>query len=328
MNTEAAFLEAILADPSDDTTWLVLADWLEEQGQLDRAELVRLQTRLRRETRWRDRAKPEKRVQELLTAGVRPCVPTITNSIGMVFALIPPGVFWMGSIRQQPDIVGHDERPRRRIEITRPFFLGIHHVTQGQYEQITNGNQSYFRPERPGAYSVRHIDPRMLPVDSVSYLDSSSFCRTLALLDEEKKAQRIYRLPTEAEWEYACRACICHSAYHFGLRLTRKEARFNGMGGAHPLPVGSYRPNLFGIHDMHGNLWEWCADWYDVGYYQTGPLLDPPGPDSGDRRVLRGGGWSTPMSLCRSALRGHNTPGARHNYNGFRVAISCTPRTK
>ena len=88
------------------------------------------------------------------------------------------------------------------------------------------------------------------------------------------------------------------------------------------MPVGSYRPNLFGLYDLHGNVWEWCSDWYEQDWYERTPGQDPSGPADGERRVLRGGGWSTPSSLCRSALRGHNTVDARHNYNGFRVAVS------
>jgi uncharacterized protein (TIGR02996 family) len=319
MMTEAYFLQAILADPGADDCWLVLADWLEEQGQTDRAELVRLQVLLRKEKRWRPRVRPEKRVQELLAAGVKPLVPSIINSVGIELALIPPGVFWMGSTRNLA-VADDDEFPRHRVEITRPFLLGIYPVTQAQYEKVTGENPSYFSPLGPGRATVKHVDTRRLPVENVSYNDIQRFCRTLEMLEEGPG--RAYRLPTEAEWEYACRACICSSAYTFGLRLTRKEARFGGMGGAHPVPVGSYRPNLFGVYDMHGNIWEWCEDWYDPNYYAWAPGQDPTGPPTGERRVLRGGGWSTPVSLCRSALRGHNSVGARHNYNGFRVALS------
>ncbi|MFO0880345.1 MAG: SUMF1/EgtB/PvdO family nonheme iron enzyme [Gemmataceae bacterium] len=323
MTTEAFFLQAILSDPAANDSWLVLGDWLEEQGQLERAELVRLQVQLRLEKRWRPRARPEKRVQELLAAGVRPCIPSFVNSVGMELALVPPGQFWMGSTRQQTwaDV---DEFPRHRVEITQPFYLGVHAVTQQQFEQVTGMNPSFFRTEGEGRHLIKHINPDPLPVENVSYEDAIKFCRSLSELPEEAARGRIYRLPSEAEWEYACRACICSSAYSFGSRLTRKQARFGGMGGGHPVPVGSYRPNLFGLHDMHGNVWEWCADWYDTEYYSRSPVQAPPGPRVGHRRVLRGGGWSTNVELCRSGKRGHNSPTARHRYNGFRLALSVT----
>jgi uncharacterized protein (TIGR02996 family) len=324
VTTEATFLRAILAEPTDETTWLALADWLDEHDDPRRAELVRLQVLLRHEKRWRARSRPEKRAQELLAAGVRPCVPTWTNSAGIEFALVPPGAFWMGSTRQQL-WSDDDEHPRHRVALTRAFHLGVYQVTQEQYERVTGKNPSWFQPGGRGAAQVKHLDTRRLPVDSVSYEDIETFCRKLSALPEEKKAGRAYRLPTEAEWEYACRAGVCHHAYHFGPRLTRREARYGGMGGGHPVPVGSHRPNLFGLHDMHGNVWEWCEDWYAEAYYRSAISSDPIGPENGIRRVLRGGGWSTPVDLCRSALRGHNRLDARHNYNGFRLALSIAP---
>jgi uncharacterized protein (TIGR02996 family) len=319
---EQAFLRAILERPGANADWLVMADWLEENGHGPRAELVRLQVELRQETAVRARSAREKRVQRLLAEGVRPLVPTITNSIGVVMALVPPGVFFMGSPSRRPDKADDDDEfPRRLVRITRPFFLGVCELTQGQYESVMGTNPSYFAPGGGGAESVQKLDHRTLPVENVSYLEIIDFCRRLSEMPLEKAAGRKYRLPTEAEWEYACRGCVCHTAYSVGSRLRAKHARFDGRGD-HPVPVGSYAPNLFGMHDMHGNVWEWCNDWYDGAYYRYGPPDDPPGPSKGTRRVLRGGGWSTAASLCRSALRGHNTLDAKHNYNGFRLAMS------
>jgi formylglycine-generating enzyme required for sulfatase activity len=183
-------------------------------------------------------------------------------------------------------------------------------------------NPSYFGAEGVGKSLVGHLDLRKLPVESVSFDDVTEFCDRLSQRPAERKAGRIYRLPTEAEWEYACRAGMAQTAYHFGSRLRNEIARFNGNDGSHPLPVGSSAANLFGLYDMHGNVWEWCADWYLEDYYTRTPEQNPSGPPNGSRRVLRGGGWSTPASLCRSAIRGNNTEDARHNYNGFRVALS------
>ncbi len=318
---ESAFLGSILDNPAEDDTWLVLADWLEEQGQSERAELVRLQLLLRKPLPHRERARLGSVAQKLLASGIRPLVPTITNSLGMRMVLVAPGTFPMGSPSRR-GAADRDEFPRHNIRITHGFYLGAFQVTQEQYERIMAATPSYFGPNSLGMDLVRHLDTSKLPVESVSYDDIQLFLRRLSARAPERKARRIYRLPTEAEWEYACRAGIGHTGYHFGSHLHSRVARFGGQGGGHPLPVGSFRPNLFGLHDMHGNVWEWCGDWYDEDYYAHSPEEDPQGPDVATRRVLRGGGWSTPPGLCRSALRGHNTMDARHNYNGFRVAVS------
>ncbi|MGL4552365.1 MAG: SUMF1/EgtB/PvdO family nonheme iron enzyme [Gemmataceae bacterium] len=320
MTTEDDFLLAILADPAAEDTWLVLADWLEEDGQADRAELLRLQIQLRAEPRILPGQRPERRVRELLGAGVRPCVPEVENSVGMKFALVPAGNFWMGA-RPNLQASQRDEQPRRLVRLTRPFFLGVHQVTQAQFRAVTRRSPSYFGPSGPAAARVAHLDTSDWPVESVSYHDAVEFLQTLSKRRPEARAGRTYRLPTEAEWEYACRGGVCHSSYAFGPVLRHTDARFDREDD-YPMPVGSYRPNLFGLFDMHGNVWEWTADWYDPDYYQRGPAADPPGPKRGSRRVLRGGGWSTPPNLCRSSLRGHNTLDARHDYNGFRVAMS------
>jgi formylglycine-generating enzyme required for sulfatase activity len=276
---------------------------------------------LRKPLPHRERARLGARVQELLAAGVRPQVPAITNSLGMRLVLVPPGTFPMGSAcRRAP--ADRDEFPRYDVQITRGFYLGAVHVTQEQFERVMGTNPSYFGPEGLGADLVEHLDTGNLPVDSVSFEDIQLFLRLLSARAAERKVGRVYRLPTEAEWEYACRAGIGHTAYRFGSQLRSRVARFGGQGGGHPVPVGSYRPNLFGLYDMHGNVWEWCNDWYQEDYFAHSPDHNPPGPSHGTRRVLRGGGWSTPRALCRSALRGHNTVDARHNYNGFRVAVS------
>ncbi|MFM7149871.1 MAG: SUMF1/EgtB/PvdO family nonheme iron enzyme, partial [Gemmataceae bacterium] len=320
MTSESDILQALIADSAASDGWMALGDWLEENGQLERAELVRLQFTLRQEKRWRPRNQLEKRVQELLAAGFLPPIPKIVNSVNMELALIPPGGFWMGSTRQQP-CADHDEFPRHRVEVSRPYFLGIHQVTQEQYQAVMGQNPSHFSPDGDGKELVRHFDTRCWPVENVSYTLAREFCQRLSSRPEERQLGRTYRLPTEAEWEYACRACICTTAYHFSSKLRRTQARYGKMGGGHPVAVGSFRPNLFGLHDMHGNVWEWCQDWYDESYYEKTPLVDPTGPNAGQRRVLRGGGWSTPVDLCRSALRGHNLVSATHSYNGLRVVL-------
>jgi uncharacterized protein (TIGR02996 family) len=314
-------LAALVADPTAEDTWQVLGDCLEEEGLLAQAELTRLQIRLRQEREWAARQKPERRVRELLASGVMPCMPTLENSVGMRFVLIPPGYFWMGSPRTLSNEI--DQQPRRLVRLTRPFFLGIFPVTQQQYAAVRRRNPSAFSAKGVFAARVANLDTSHWPVESVSFKDIQRFLEALGRRPEEHEARREYRLPTEAEWEYACRAGICHTAYTFGRSLRPTDARFDRENDS-PMPVGSYRPNLFGLYDTHGNVWEWTADWYDAGYYSYAPSEDPPGPESGHRRVLRGGGWSTPSNLCRSALRGHNSIHARHDYNGFRVALTVT----
>src|SRR5262249_1942144 len=145
---------------------------------LDRAELVRLQVELRRETRLRVRAKREKRVQQLLAAGVRPAVATIDNSIGVRLALVPPGGFFMGSTSRGPS--DFDEMPRPLGRLTRPFYLGITEITQGQWREVMGDNPSYFGPQGPGAGRTRKLERRNLPVENVSYNDVIEFCKQLS----------------------------------------------------------------------------------------------------------------------------------------------------
>ncbi len=328
---EEALFQAIHEEPDDDTPWLVLADWLEEQGD-PRAELLRLQLLLRGEMDEPARLEAEERARQLLHEGVRPCAAVLTNSIGMEFVLIRPGVFWMGSPHGEHGRYA-DEGPRHRVRITRPFYLGRYQVTQEQYQRVLKQAPSNFRPDN-GVAVVAGLDTSRFPVESVSWLDAVAFCAALAALPEEKKAGRAYRLPTEAEWEYACRAGTASSApFHHGYSLSSRQANFDGTtpyGRARrgpnlrrPCPVGSYRPNAWGLYDMHGNVWEWCHDWFDEDYYQVSPEEDPPGPDTGESRVLRGGSFYYIGSSCRAAIRFGRRPGARSSLDGFRVAFSA-----
>jgi uncharacterized protein (TIGR02996 family) len=331
VDQEAILLEALHEDPGDESGWLALCDWLEERGD-PRAELMRLRQELLRGTDGPGRAAKEGRLRALLDAGVRPCVPVLTNSIGMRLALVPPGTFWMGAPPGEP-YRDPDEGPRHRVEITRPFYLGVYLVTQQEYERLTGTNPSWFRGGEGRRRTAGGVDPRRLPVECVSYNDGAEFCRRLSLLPQEKGAGRAYRLPTEAEWEYACRAGTT-TAYHYGHAIDSTRANIaeweadpgEGSAVGRTTPVGSYAPNAFGVFDMHGNVWEWCADWYSATYYRRSPAKDPQGPKRGRTRVLRGGDWDSGQDFCRCANRGHNTLDARHNYNGFRVALSAGPR--
>jgi uncharacterized protein (TIGR02996 family) len=316
-------LEALHADCSDETAWLALADALEESGQSARAELTRL---LRRRC---DQTEP--RVQELLQGGVPPCVPERTNSIGMRFVLIPPGTFLRGSPDDE-DGRNAAEGPVHEVEIGGSFYLGVHPVTQAQWREVMGDNPSYFCPTGEGRDSVQGMSTDDFPVESVSWEDVALFLDKLSARAKERKAGRRYRLPTEAEWEHACRGgASSFQPFHCGNSLSSTQANFDGnypYGGAdeglhlaRTCKVGSYPANAFGLHDMHGNVWEGCNDWYAKDYYACSPRRDPPGPSEGSHRVLRGGGWNDDGQFCRSAYRLSHAPAYRYDYLGFRVAL-------
>jgi formylglycine-generating enzyme required for sulfatase activity len=246
----------------------------------------------------------------------------LSNTIGMRLAFLPPGSFWMGSPESEPDCYGN-EWPLHAIGITRPFYIGIYPVTQYEFEAVVGSNPSFFHAGRGGG--LYH------PVEQVSWTDAAKFCARLSALPAEKEVGRLYRLPTEAEWEYACRAGT-QTPFAFGASLASAEANFNGLypyGTAPRGPylrqtsrVGSYSANAFGLFDMHGQVWEWCADFYDDDYYQVSPTYDPPGPVAGIRRSVRGGAWSYAARGCRSAVRYGYGPGVRNSRFGFRVVCS------
>jgi uncharacterized protein (TIGR02996 family) len=328
-----AFLQSIIADPHHaESTWAVLADWLEDHDD-PRSEMVRLV----HQPDYRHNLAPEARdarVRELLASGMQPLAPTITNSIGMKFALVPAGSFLMGS----PESEKHrsDDETRHPVEITQRFFLAIYPVTQEEYERVAGKNPSHFSKSGGGKEKVKNLDTSRFPVETVSHDDATAFCKLLAELPKEKAAGRSYRLPTEAEWEYSCRGGASLSKpFHVGDSLCSTQANFNGnhpYGKAakgpyleRPCPVGSYPPNLYNLFDMHGNVWEWCSDWYAP--YDLSIIKDPTGPDNGpeNRRVLRGGSWFDVGWSCRSPFRGGSEPGYRICYFGFRLV--CVVRT-
>ncbi len=258
------------------------------------------------------------------------------NSIGMKLVLIPPGTYLRGS---PADEVGRRpaEGPQRRIEIPRALYMGIHEVTQAQYRRVTGTNPSYYSATGGGARAVAGKRTDRFPVENVSWNDAVAFCRRLSERAPEKRLKRAYRLPTEAEWEYACRAGTV-TPFVFGESLSSTQANFKGKypyGGAppgpfigHPTAVGSYPPNPFGLFDMHGNVWEWCHDWLGRDYYAVSPPVDPLGPLSGRRHVFRGGGWGVGAAACRSACRARVYLPRQFAYSlGFRVVVDLPPAT-
>jgi formylglycine-generating enzyme required for sulfatase activity len=255
-------------------------------------------------------------------------VEEITNSIGMKLARIPAGKFLMGSPATEAEREAGEHQ--HKVAITRPFYLGVYPVTQGQYQKLMAGNPSFFNPNNGGS--------RDHPVEQVRWGGALAFCNKLTALPEEKKAGRTYRLPSEAEWEYACRAGTT-TPFNVGDALSSKQANFNGnfpYGVASKGPylrrtakVGSYRPNAWGLYDMHGNVLEWCNDWYDPAYYKKSPKENPQGPkkgvvSTGFRNnffvVVRGGCWLDEARACRSARRFRLQQTDPYRWTGFRVA--------
>jgi formylglycine-generating enzyme required for sulfatase activity len=259
----------------------------------------------------------------------------VTNFIGMKLVLIPAGKFTMGSPEDEKN--RSDDEQQHEVEISKPFYMGVYEVTQGEYEKVMGTNPSWFSATGGGKEKVEGKDTSRFPVEKVSWNDAVEFCKKLSEMPEEKRNGPMYRLPTEAEWEYACRGGASVKPFHFGDSLSSTQANFDGnypYGGADKGPylerttrVGSYDANAFGLYDMHGNVWEWCADWYDKDYYKTSPRKDPPGPATGTYRVLRGGSWGSFGRGCRAAYRSFGGPGYRVSYLGFRVVLVAGART-
>jgi sulfatase modifying factor 1 len=235
-----------------------------------------------------------------------------TNNIGMKFVWIPPGTFLMGTPKEE---VGRDpNETQHKVTMTKGFYMGVYTVTQEQWQEVMGNNPSYFKGEKN------------LPVETVSWDDSQDFLKKLREKDKDKKG---YRLPTEAEWEYACRAGTT-TPFHFGETISTDQANYrgdlvygNGKKGAYrqkTMPVGSFPANAWGLYDMHGNGFQWCQDWY--GDYPQNDTVDPRGPENGQDRVLRGGSWYLGPVHCRSAFRARARSGERYYLFGFRVCFS------
>lgn len=219
------------------------------------------------------------------------------------FVLIEPGTFAMGSLETETGRF-YGEGPVHQVTLRQPFYLGKYEVTQEQWEAVMGSNPSFFSGCGGDC-----------PVEWVSWEDTQEFIAAL----NRQEGVNVYRLPTEAEWEYAARAGT-RTAYYFGDDAAQLGAYAWYFDNADRTihTVGQKRPNVWGLHDMHGNVQEWVADWY--GEYPRGAVTDPRGPNTGTRRVLRGGGWFSLARLCRAADRGWDSPGYRSNGLGFRLA--------
>ncbi|HOX37069.1 MAG TPA: bifunctional serine/threonine-protein kinase/formylglycine-generating enzyme family protein [Candidatus Brocadiia bacterium] len=224
----------------------------------------------------------------------------INIPLGIKLRLIPPGAFAMGGAFQN---VGVEERPRHLVKISRPFYIAETEVTQAQYEALMGKNPSEFKGQAN-------------PVENVTWEEAQEFCRLLS-----QKEGGMFRLPTEAEWEYASRAGSIQEFYYGSNAFKLSDyAWYEKNALNRTRPVGEKTPNGWGLADVYGNVWEWCSDWYDAAYYRSSPEADPAGPASGSKKSARGGSWNNKAPQCRSAARMSYDPGTRSNRLGFRVA--------
>jgi prepilin-type processing-associated H-X9-DG protein len=242
----------------------------------------------------------------------------LVNSVGMKFVTIPAGKFTMGL----PDLGnGPDEPedcPSHPVRITQPFRLGIHEVTRGQFARVM-GKAGV----SDGPAAAESEESERMPAAGITWYEAAEFCRRLSLMPEERQAARWYRLPSEAEWEYACRDGLSEP---FRWHPRPPNDQSGEAAGIHALPirpVGSYPPNRFGLYDMRGNVWEWTADWFDRDYYVRSPVDDPRGPARGYFKVLRGSDWRFIGEHCRidAAVP---PPWKSNPVVGFRVVCECS----
>ena len=245
----------------------------------------------------------------------------IVNSIGMELALMPAGEFLMGSPETEEGRFD-GEGPQHLVRITQAFYLGVYPVTQLEYERVMGNNPSAFCSTGRYSSRVSGQDTSRFPVEQVSWEEAMEFCRRLSAQEGVE-----YFLPTEAQWEYACRAGSV-GRWSFGEEEERlSEYAWYGEDFLRGTPhtVGAKQPNAWGLHDIHGNVLEWCSDWY--GPYAASAVDDPMGPEAGSYRVIRGGGWDYDAGLCRSAYRYGDAPSARSDALGFRLAFSSVDQS-
>jgi formylglycine-generating enzyme len=241
---------------------------------------------------------------------IDPPKPAVTNSLGMKFVWIPAGNFMMGSPKEEKE--RRENETQHKVTLTKGFYMGVYTVPQEQWQEVMGKNPSKFKGEKN------------LPVEQVSWEDCQEFIKKL-----REKDKKPYRLPTEAEWEYSCRAGT-KTPFFFGEMIFTDQANYNGgftYGDGNrgvyrnkTTPVGGFPANAWGLHEMSGNVAQWCQDWY--GDYPANDVVDPQGPENGKERVLRGGSWICDPRYCRSASRHRHAPGLRFFDEGLRVCFS------
>jgi formylglycine-generating enzyme required for sulfatase activity len=202
------------------------------------------------------------------------------------------------------------EKPAHGVTLTKPFYMGKFTVTQEQYQAVMGSNPSHFKGKDN-------------PVEQVSWEDAQAFLKKLS-----EQTKQALRLPTEAEWEYSCRAGTTTMYYSGDTEADlARVAWYDGNSKSTTHPVGQKEPNKFGLYDMHGNVWQWCQDWYGEDYYGKSDAENPAGPEQGAFRLLRGGSWRNGPMDCRSGRRDRDGPGYRNLYLGFRIVFVPSFRT-
>ena len=233
-------------------------------------------------------------------SGKEPLELDLGGGVQMKLVWIPAGEFMMGSPNDERGRRDIEER-QHRVRITKGLYMGATEVTQAQYKAVMGNNPAHFKGDNN-------------PVETVSWTDAVEFCKKLS-----QRTKQAVRLPTEAEWEYACRAGTT-TPFHFGETIPTGQVNYDGR----TTHVGSFSANALGLYDMHGNVCEWCADWYDKDYYQKSPADDPQGPPAGKGRVTRGGSYIYFVGGCRSAYRGDGMlPTHKSDAVGFRVVLTA-----
>ncbi len=312
MKNEVAFQQALLDHPEDSSLWSDCTSFLQRSGD-PRGTLLRLLDILTAAVDVPERPAKEQQLRDLLAAGTRHPGPVWTNSVGITFTWVRPGTFLMGSPEDEEERV--DDESQHPVTLTRGFWMASHPVTAAQWQAVTG---------QPIGGGFKGKD---LPALQVSWDLSQELIQQL-----NKKEDQEYRLPTEAEWEYACRAGTT-TPFFFGETILPDQANYEakfvygkgvkGRGKKKPTPGGSYPPNAWGLYDMHGNVSEWCEDWY--GPYPEKHVKDPlwKKPDRYQPwRVVRGGCWHEGPGRCRSAARDGADQDSEAVHHGVRICCS------